>query len=64
MAGFPVKKLRQPCGNTLTCWTYEALLHLAEAKLGAVCARRTGQDALDTATKTVVSSWTVLGIFS
>ena len=42
------------CGNALTCWTDEALLHLAEGRLRAVGAGRAGQDALHAAPQTVV----------
>lgn len=55
---------RQRDDNTLTCWTNKALLHLAEAELRTVRARRAGQNPLNTSTETVVSCWTKLDTFS
>lgn len=55
---------KQQDDNTLTCWTNQALLHLAEAKLRTVRARRAGQNALNTSTETVMSCGTELDAFS
>lgn len=52
------------CGNIVTCWTNEALLHLTEAKAWVVCAGRTGQNPNNTATEAVMTSWTGLDILS
>ncbi|TNN46567.1 hypothetical protein EYF80_043241 [Liparis tanakae] len=56
----PETPVTRACGNTPTCWTHEALLRLAEARLRAVRAGGAGKDALHAAAEAVVPGRTGL----